>query len=148
MASWLNKYIQGERGSYFFQIELIWGREISGGMFLYKQDALSCLQTKLEIMLNDPDTFFHSKSKAEREQAEFLEAAKIPEKRQKGFLSRKAREAAEARLLRDKRKLERATLKVQQIIDDCKVKATKRDSRQARLGSEPTLTDVIGKEYE
>jgi hypothetical protein len=59
----LDRYIQGEPGYYYFQIELIWGREISGGQFHRKQDARNSLLSKLISFLDDPNVLLSTKEK-------------------------------------------------------------------------------------
>lgn len=67
MLEFLDRYIQGERGSYFFCIEPAWGVQIAGGQFFYKQNARECLQDKLIHFLDgyDPDPSLQEKKRRE-----------------------------------------------------------------------------------
>jgi hypothetical protein len=62
----LDRYIQGGPGSWYFQIELIWGREISGGQFFYKRDARNALAHKIENFLDDASGFLYTKKEPPR----------------------------------------------------------------------------------
>jgi hypothetical protein len=61
-----DRYIAGEPGFWHFQIEIMWGREISGGMFHRKQDARPALIAKLVKFLDDPEAFLRPKSEKPR----------------------------------------------------------------------------------
>jgi hypothetical protein len=52
-----NQYIQGEMGHYWFQIELPLGKEISGGQFYRKKDAVAHFLDRLSYYLDDPDEY-------------------------------------------------------------------------------------------
>jgi hypothetical protein len=64
MNKFLDRYIQGEPGSWFFCIELIWGRQISGGQFYRRSDARRALLNRLTEFLDDPEIFLSSKKVA------------------------------------------------------------------------------------
>jgi hypothetical protein len=51
----LDRYIQGAPGEWFFCIEIIWGHQISGGMFFRKQDARNLLLGKIVDFLDAPE---------------------------------------------------------------------------------------------
>ena len=57
----LDQYIEGTPGAYYFCIELIWGRQISGGCFYYKRDAIACLERKLHEFLDAPELVLYTK---------------------------------------------------------------------------------------
>jgi hypothetical protein len=57
----LNRYIQGDTGAYYFDIEIIWGRTISGGMFYSKVNARKALIIKLAAFLDDPSELLATK---------------------------------------------------------------------------------------
>jgi hypothetical protein len=61
LNEFLDRYIQGDPGYYYFQIEFIWGRGIHGGYFHYKRDARKNLLNKLIQVLDDPEKFFEDK---------------------------------------------------------------------------------------
>jgi hypothetical protein len=67
LNQFLDRYIQGERGSYFFNIELIWGRTISGGQFRLRSGARENLLLKLTNFLDDPSALLHTKHEAKHE---------------------------------------------------------------------------------
>lgn len=52
MTEFLDRYIQGERGSWFFTLELPGGVQISGGSFYMKQHARDNLLSKLVKFLD------------------------------------------------------------------------------------------------
>jgi hypothetical protein len=62
----LDQYIQGEPGSWYFDIEIIWGRTISGGQFFYKRDARNALARRIENFLDDPQSFLYTKREEPR----------------------------------------------------------------------------------
>lgn len=55
----VDNYIEGGPGNYYFNIEIIWGRSISGGSFYYKNDARNAFINKLMIFLNDPEGYMY-----------------------------------------------------------------------------------------
>jgi hypothetical protein len=63
LSDFLDRYIQGEPHNYFFQIEIMWGRNIDGGQFHYKVDARKALLSKLITFLDDPELFLNPKKK-------------------------------------------------------------------------------------
>lgn len=66
LNKFLDKYICGDRGFYYFQIEIIWGRSIEGGLFHYKEDARKLLLSKLTNFLDDPESFLYTKKEEPR----------------------------------------------------------------------------------
>lgn len=66
MNEFLDRYIEGVPGSYYFCIEVIWGREISGGQFFYKKDARDMLLGKLVNFLDDPSKLLETQSKRKK----------------------------------------------------------------------------------
>jgi hypothetical protein len=61
MNEFLDRYIQGYPGHYYFTIEIMWGRNIEGGMFHYKKDARAALLNKIIDFLDNPEQFFKKK---------------------------------------------------------------------------------------
>jgi hypothetical protein len=57
MNDFLDRYIQGEPGGYFFDIEIMWYRNIQGGMFSYKAQAREYLLNRIITFLNNPEHF-------------------------------------------------------------------------------------------
>ena len=53
-----DEFLQGQRGAYYFQIELTRGRQIAGGYFYYKAEARVELRRQLQKFLRDPIGFF------------------------------------------------------------------------------------------
>jgi hypothetical protein len=53
----LDRYIYGEKGYYYFDIELMWGRNISGGLFHRKDDARRALFNGIVRFLDDPHKY-------------------------------------------------------------------------------------------
>lgn len=66
MNKFLDRYIQGERGYYYFQIEIMWGRTIQGGMFSRKADARKLLLSKLINFLDEPQAFIYGRTEEPR----------------------------------------------------------------------------------
>lgn len=64
--NFLDRYIQGEPNYYYFNIELINGKTISGGHFHYKQHARDNLLMKIQQMLDKPEEFFHPNATMKR----------------------------------------------------------------------------------
>ncbi len=54
MNEFLDRYIQGEPGGYFFYIE-VGHEQIQGGMFTYKADARQLLLNKILDLLDGPE---------------------------------------------------------------------------------------------
>lgn len=57
MNKFLDRYIQGSPGAWYFEIEIVWGICIKGGLFHYKQDARNLLREGLVEFLDDPVEF-------------------------------------------------------------------------------------------
>lgn len=62
MNDFLDRYIQGDEKYYYFDIEIIHGKNIQGGQFHYKKDARKLLLKKLIDFLDDPETFMEKKN--------------------------------------------------------------------------------------
>ena len=52
----LDRYVQGGQGEYWFNIDVVHGHDISGGMFSRKRDARMALLNRLVAFLDDPQT--------------------------------------------------------------------------------------------
>jgi hypothetical protein len=62
MTQFLNRYIQGEPGEFYFQIDFTRG-QISGGYFFNKHDARKALLGRLIHLLDNSGTFLPAESR-------------------------------------------------------------------------------------
>lgn len=62
----LDRYIQGRLGNWFFEVELTRGRCIEGGYFDLKQDARDALLDEIIILFGDGEAFFRPTKKLKK----------------------------------------------------------------------------------